>query len=72
MVKYVTKLTCAAATTATLSIYFYKKHMYEQEMFNQSGIFVQQGQAFPNFWFIQWIIPYHQSLKIVDKETGTV
>lgn len=65
---------------STASFYFYKKHMYEQEMFNQinhlcrdkSGIYIQQRQAFPNWWFIQWLIPYHQSLKIVDSKTGKI
>lgn len=75
------KLLGGAFSAFAISGYFYKKHMYELEMFNQmnklfadsskSGIFVQQRQAFPSLGFIQWLIPYHQSLKIVDKRNGT-
>ena len=67
---------------ATLSSYSYKKHMYEKEMIDQynylltnnvklSGAYIQQRQAFPALWYIQWLIPYHQSLKICNPD-GTV
>lgn len=64
------------------SFYFYKKHLYEKEMLDQykyllennikiSNVYIQQRQAFPLLWYIQWLIPYHQSIKIV-KPDGTI
>src|SRR5437867_1066631 len=65
------------------SQYCYKKHMYEKELFDRyndlvlekkvklSGISVQQRQAFPMLWYIQWLLPYHQSLKFRNPD-GTV
>lgn len=58
-----------------ISSYLYKKHMYEKERLDQynkllkngtklSGVYIQQRQAFPILWYIQWLLPYHQSLKI--------
>jgi hypothetical protein len=66
-----------------LVYYFYNKHMYEQEYNNRliyllenkvelSGVYVMQRQALSWLWYIQWLLPYHQSLKIVNKKTNTI
>ena len=34
------------------------------------GVFLQQRQAFGWMWYFQWLMPYHQSLKFVDLNTG--
>lgn len=81
--KFITKKTvgllCVAGTT---SLYLYNKHFYEMELLNQynyllqnevklSGVFLQQRQPFGSLWFVNWLLPYHQSLKIVQKD-GTI
>lgn len=59
--------------------YCYQKHMYEKEMFMRmnyllqnkvklSGVYLQQRQPFGFLWFIQWLLPYHQSLKIIQED----
>lgn len=64
-----------------VSYYNYNRHMYERELFNRmneviqgkvklSGVYLQQRQAFSWLWYVQWLLPYHQSLKIVNPLTG--
>ena len=71
------------SATFLTSSYFYDKHQYEKELYGRmvylmennvelSGVYLQQRQAFGMIGYFQWLIPYHQSLKIVDKETGQV
>lgn len=59
--------------------YCYRKHMYEKALFTRmnyllqnntklSGVYLQQRQPFGFLWFIQWLLPYHQSLKIIQKD----
>ncbi len=33
-----------------------------------SGVYLQQRQPFSSLWFIRWVLPYHQSLKIVQTD----
>lgn len=55
--------------------YFYNKHMYEKELFDRmnyllqnnvqlSGIYLQQRPPFGFLWYVQWLLPYHQSIMI--------
>ena len=73
------KIGLGCAGVILCSSYSYKKHMYEKEMFDQynyllshkvpmSGIYVQQRQPFPILQYIQWLMPYHQSLKFVNSD----
>ena len=73
------KILSAIVITSTTALYFYNKHMYEKELFAQmnyllhneiklSGVYLQQRQPFGFLWYVQWILPYHQSLKIIDKD----
>lgn len=65
--------------TGISALYFYQNHMYEKELFTRmnyllqnnmklSGVYLQQRQPFSYLWFIRWVLPYHQSLKIVQKD----
>ena len=81
--KKVIKRRYIIATFACLSIYYnYKRHVYEQELFKRfnyvlennvklSGVYIQQRQAFQWLWYLQWLLPYHQSLKIKNKSNNT-
>ena len=71
------------STAGTVAYYNYNRHMYERELFNRmnevvqgkvklSGVYLQQRQAFSWLWYVQWLLPYHQSLKFVDPVNGTV
>jgi len=73
------KVLSAIAITSATALYFYNKHMYEKELFTQmnyllrneiklSGVYLQQRQPFGFLWYVQWILPYHQSLKIINKD----
>lgn len=73
------KVLSAIVITSTTALYFYNKHMYEKELFAQmnyllhneiklSGVYLQQRQPFGFLWYVQWILPYHQSLKIIGKD----
>lgn len=77
--KKIIGVVCGLGLSAT---YCYKKHLYEKELFNQynyllqnnvklSGVYLQQRQAFGFLWYVHWLLPYHQSLKIVQKD-GTI
>ena len=68
--------------TGGASFYFYNKHEYEKELYERmlyiiennvplSGVYLQQRQPFGFLGYIQWLVPYHQSLKIVNKNTNT-
>jgi hypothetical protein len=59
----------------------YNKHMYDREVYARmnfllqnktklSGVYLQQRHPFGSLWYLQWLLPYHQSLKIVN-EDGT-
>jgi len=75
----VKKVIIVATGFGLSSVYFYKKHQYEKEMFDQliyisenniklSGVRLQQRRPFGNLFFlkfIQWSLPYHQSLRMV-------
>lgn len=61
--------------STSTSFYFYRKHIYEKEMLERfvflsennvklSGVKLQQRPAFGIMGYFQWLIPYHQSLKI--------
>ena len=67
--------TCAVGMTGSI-VYFHNKHKYEQEMFRRmnellqaraqlSGVYIHQRQAFRFLWYLQWLVPYHQSIKMV-------
>jgi hypothetical protein len=74
------KIVLVGTCIVAASSYSYKMHMYEKEMFDQynyllsnnaklSGVYVQQRQAFPILLYIQWLLPYHQSLKFINKDS---
>ena len=81
--KFINKKTVTAGCVTGLAMaYIYDKHNYEKELFNQfnyllqnetklSGVYLQQRQPWNFFWYITWALPYHQSLKIVQKD-GTI
>lgn len=73
------RLLYGTCITGTAILYCYQKHMYEKELFTRmnyllqnkiplSGVYLQQRQPFGSIWFIHWIMPYHQSLKIMQKD----
>lgn len=76
------KIVGVATLTSMFALYCYNEHMYKKELFSQmnyllqnkvelSGVYLQQRQPFGFLWYIQWLLPYHQSLKIIHKD-GTV
>jgi hypothetical protein len=81
--KFINKKTVGLVCTAgTASVYLYNKHTYEQELFNRyngllenkeplSGVYLQQRQPFGFHSYFAWLLPYHQSLKITQRD-GTV
>lgn len=81
--KFITKKTVGCVVLAGMaSAYLYNKHLYEKELFNQfnhllqnetklSGVYLQQRQPFGFLWYFNFLLPYHQSLKIIQKD-GTV
>jgi len=81
-----TKLFIGAGTTALISNYFYRTHLYNKKIIDsynkciQSGtinlntketVYVCMRQAFPGLKLLKWIIPYHVSLEIIDKDGNT-
>lgn len=81
--RFITKKTVAAfCCTGLASAYLYEKHFYEKELLNRynellesetklSGVYLQQRQPFGSFGYFSWLLPYHQSLKIVQLD-GTI
>jgi hypothetical protein len=72
------KLIGAFTATGIFAFYCHKKHLYEKELFDRynylienkvdlSGVFLRQRLPFGKFW-LQWVLPYHQSLEIVQKD----
>lgn len=72
------KLLTVIGATGLFAFYCHRKHLYEQELFDRynyliqnkvdiSGVFLQQRLPFGKFW-LQWALPYHQSLKINQKD----
>ena len=79
-------LALVIAVIGTTTSYFYKKHQYDKELMDRmnyvmieisqgkrelSGVYLQQRQPFSFLWCVQWLLPYHQSLKIIQKD-GTI
>ncbi len=78
------KVALATGGATVLSYYFYKKHLYEKELYDRmnhimthkiplSGVRLQQRGAFPSFGPVTWLFPwYHQSLLFLDPDNGKV
>lgn len=73
------KLLGGIGGTGLVVSYFYNKHMYDKELFDRinyllqnniktSGVYLQQRQPFGFLWYVQWLLPYHQSLKILQPD----
>lgn len=80
------KMISITAGLFAASTYSYNRHMLDKEQTDRynhlidkiskgeiilSNVWVQQRQPFPIFAYFQWLLPYHQSLKILNKD-GTV
>jgi hypothetical protein len=63
----------------TTVYYFHEKHKYDKDMFDQinlllssdkklSGVYLMQRQPFGLSQFITSLLPYHQSIKIVNED----
>lgn len=70
------KIFCIGVGSGMLAYYSYSCHRYNQDLYDRmlyllehkvelSGVYLQQRQSFGFIGYLQWLIPYHQSLKII-------
>lgn len=73
------KLLGVGCVLGVSAAYCYKKHLYEKKLFDRinyllkneaelSGVYLHQRPPFGFLWYVQWLLPYHQSLVIVQKD----